>query len=333
MSVSNNSHGKKIAIVGGSGFVGSSLCGHLSKLFDVTVFDVNPPGNFSGKFTRCDIRDGRRLIEKLQGFDLAINTAIIQLPQINNEKRLGYEVNVLGIQNMCEAVESVNSLKGLLHVSSWHVFGETGLKGILKEDYGFHPDKIEDRARLYAMTKIAQESIIRVIDQNPTKFYGIIRVGTVLGEGMPNQTAASLFIENALNGRFLTPFRHTQHRPMLYVDIKDVCHAFESFVSTILKVPFDRGKLGTRTINLMGPKPLSIIQLARVVQKTVSKATSGRIKPKIKVIDQGIKPIYSSQDVEAFRADLSLARSLLKVTQPIRPQQTIERIVRARLAK
>jgi dTDP-4-dehydrorhamnose reductase len=64
------------------------------------------------------------LKELLQGFDLVINTAVIQVPEINEDKRMGYEVNVLGVQNLCEAVESIGSIKGLLHASSWHVFCE-----------------------------------------------------------------------------------------------------------------------------------------------------------------------------------------------------------------
>jgi nucleoside-diphosphate-sugar epimerase len=42
-SIESNLSGKKIAIVGGSGFVGSNIAGSLSEDFNVMVLDVSPP--------------------------------------------------------------------------------------------------------------------------------------------------------------------------------------------------------------------------------------------------------------------------------------------------
>jgi nucleoside-diphosphate-sugar epimerase len=38
--------------------------------------------------------------------------------------------------------------------------------------------------------------------------YGIIRLGTVLGEGMPEKTAANIFIDKGLKGEPLTSYKH-----------------------------------------------------------------------------------------------------------------------------
>jgi hypothetical protein len=54
-------------------------------------------------------------------------------------------VNVLGVQNLCRAVESIDSMKGIIHTSSWHILGERGIHGVLDEDFGFRPDKIKER--------------------------------------------------------------------------------------------------------------------------------------------------------------------------------------------
>jgi hypothetical protein len=37
---------------------------------------------------------------------------------------------------------------------------------------------------------------------------------------MPKGTQADLFIENALRDEPMTPFAHSQHRPMLFVDVQ-----------------------------------------------------------------------------------------------------------------
>ena len=81
MGTSGNLAQRKAAIVGGSGFVGSSLTRHLSNKFDVTAFNLVPPTNFGGKFETCDIRQKDILVQKLQRFDLVINAAIVQLPR------------------------------------------------------------------------------------------------------------------------------------------------------------------------------------------------------------------------------------------------------------
>jgi nucleoside-diphosphate-sugar epimerase len=322
----------RVAIIGGSGFIGSRLSKAFSNTYEVTVFDVAHPREKSdGRFEPCDVRDRDTLVRKLDGFDLAVNAAIVQVPQINEQRKLGFEVNVLGVQNICQAVESVESLKGFLHVSSWHVFGEKDLKGNVDEEYGLRPDKIEERARLYALSKITQEALIRIFGTASTKSYGIIRIGTVLGDGMPKQTAANIFIENALMGRPLTPFRHTQYRPMLYVDINDVCKAFDTLAAKILTTEPPKDKPETQIFNLMYPRPITIINLARIVQRTVTSVTHGRIRPTISVIDQGAKPLYSPRDVERFRSDISKARRLLDMKKLTPPEQTIKRIVTARL--
>jgi len=122
----------------------------------------------------------------------------------------------------------------MILASSWHTVGERELKGMINEEFGFRPDKVEDRARLYVLSKIAQESIVRSYDEVSDKIYGIIRMGTVLAEGMPEKTAANIFMERGLKGEAITPYRYSMHRLMLYVNIGDICQAFEIYAKKIL---------------------------------------------------------------------------------------------------
>ncbi len=322
-----------IAIIGGSGFVGSSLAKHLTNHFCVTVLDRRPPQNFGGSFRICDVRDLRSLTEALHGFDLVVNTAIIQVPEISENKRYGYEVNVMGTQNICEAVEHVESVKGMLHSSSWHVFGERYIRGTLDEEFGYRPDKVEQRAKLYALCKIGQETVIRILAEMSSKCYGIIRLGTVLGEAMPEQTAANIFIGNALKGKPITPFKHTQHRPMLYVDIQDVCKAFESFAIKILHGQLAKQRKSAKILNLFSPPPVTIIELAQMVRRKVVELTDEKIKPKIMVIDKGVKPMYRPRDKELFKVDTSIARQFLGLEKLTKPDRSIELIIQNRIGQ
>lgn len=233
-----------IGVVGGSGFIGGSLANYLGRNFKIKILDVIPPRFQLGdnvSFYRCDIRRYDEVERAFKGVNLVIHAAIIQIPRINEAKRLGYEVNVIGTQNVCRAVDSLPNIKGLILTGSWHTIGERELSGVIDETFGFRPDKVEDRARLYALSKIAQESIVRFYDEMSDKVCGIIRMGTVLGEGMPEKTAANIFIERGLRGESITPYKHSMYRPMLYVDINDICKAFEIYAKKFLNQDVKKG--------------------------------------------------------------------------------------------
>ncbi len=101
------------------------------------------------------------------------------------------------------------------------------------------PDKVEERAKIYALSKVCQESVVRLYSHmHPNKSYVVLRTGTVLGPGMPELTAASISIRNASLRQRPTPHRHSMHRPMLFVDVEDVCRAYEA-VGKILDGGFE----------------------------------------------------------------------------------------------
>ena len=121
-----------IGITGGSGYIGSSLAKHLAGSFDVRLLDVKvPEQSFSEavSFQRCDVRNYEEVKKALEDVDLVIHGAIVQIPLINEDKRLGYEVDILGTQNVCRAVDENPRIKGLILTGSWHTVGERELRG------------------------------------------------------------------------------------------------------------------------------------------------------------------------------------------------------------
>jgi len=80
----------KVAIVGGAGYVGSSLARYFVEDFDVKVLDRAPLlEDLEGKvdYARCDVREFEEVVAGIDDVDLVINTAIIQIPLINEQKR------------------------------------------------------------------------------------------------------------------------------------------------------------------------------------------------------------------------------------------------------
>jgi nucleoside-diphosphate-sugar epimerase len=256
----------------------------------------------------------------------------VQIPIINEQKRLGYDVNFLGTQNVCRAVDEDPKIKGMILPGSWHTIGDKELKGIINEEFGFRPDKVEDRARLYTLAKIAQESIVRFYDEMSKKIFGIIRMGTVLGEGMPEKTAANIFIENGLMGKPLTPYKHSKFRPMLYVDVGDVCRAYQNFATKILNDEVGQGGNSlAHIVNVYYPEPITIFELAETVRDAILKCSDGEVEPRIELVDTGQPSLFSEEDKKLIEIDASKALSFLHLEKLKSPRESIEEIVRARI--
>jgi len=328
---------QKIGVVGGSGYVGLALTKHFAKSFQVKVIDKNPiPEKVQGRITfeRCDIQNYNELESSLSDVDLVIHAAIIQIPLINEAKRLGYEVNVLGTQNLCKVVDKNPLTKGLILMSSWHVFGESGLRGVIDEEFGFRPDKVQERARLYALCKIVQETVVRLYDEFSEKIFGVVRLGTVLGDRMPEKTAANLFISNGLRGETITPYSDSMYRPMLYVDIGDVQKGVELYAKKILNgVICKEANSLHHVVNLCWPEPVTVFELAEIVRDLVIKCTNGKIKPEIKIVDTGHPSFFAAGDKKLMKVDISKARGFLGLRNLVSPNKSLERVIRKRINK
>lgn len=325
----------KIGIFGGSGYVGSAIANRLKDKFTVEIFDLKKPSiSIPGVSCKtCDIRDSSQVEECSKDLDVIISTAIIQIPLINEQKRLGYEVNYIGTQNLCEAAYKNPKIKGFIQAGTWHTIGERKLTGLINEEFGFRPDMVEERARLYALSKMAQESIVRYYGEMSDKIFGIIRMGTVLGEGMPEKTAANIFIDRGLKGQSITPYKQSMYRPMLYVDISDICQAYERFIYKILdrSLPKTQNSLD-HIVNVYYPEPITIVDLAKIVKETITRETKNTVNPSIEVIDSNQPMLFNEADKEKITVDVSKALKFLGVNRFKSPKESIETIIRIRYA-
>ena len=305
---------RRVVVFGGSGYVGNSIAELLSKNFDVLVADVKPP-RFGEKigFTPCDVRDLNQVKAASTKAVATLYFAVVQIPAINSEQRLAYQVNVLGLQNACEASLESPSVRGLIQAGTWHVFGEQGLNGVIDESFGFRPDNVEERARVYSLSKIAQESITRLYDNMAAplgKTFCVVRMGTVIGEDLSPITAAGIFIKNGLNGGPLTPYSHSMYRPMLFVDIIDAFKAYASLVEAICAADDQSRSRIPHIVNVAWPEPITVLDLAEMVSDAISQETNGKLVPRIEVKQTGVQPLFAPEDKEKFRMDASKVLSL-----------------------
>ncbi len=325
-----------VAIIG-AGFVGSSLAERLSSDHTVITFDKNPDPPLLGHIENvehrvCDIRYYNGLRKKIGKPRVVVHTAVIQIPAINQVKGRAYGTNVIGTHNVCKLVEETNGVLGLILCGSWHVFGEREFGATIDVSFGYRPDKVEDRARLYVISKMIQEGIVRFHNSIvPEKTYAIIRLGTVLGENMPEKTAANIFITNGLQGKPITPFKHTMYRPMLYVNIDDVCNVFQLYIEKLINRQASPEPDETSIYNLFYPAPITILELAYLIREAIARYAQGGIVPTIEIVDKGLPTLFTANEKATLNVDIEKTKNFFGIEKLMSPQQTIYEIVRDRL--
>jgi len=327
-----------IAIIG-AGFIGSALAKYLSNHYDVTTFDVNPTPPLlkhvqNVEHRVCDITHYNEIKDKIGKPKVVVHTAIIQIPTINKMKDYAYKVNVLGTHNICKAIKEKNEVLGLILCGSWHVFGEREYGATVDVTFGYRPDKVEERARLYVISKMLQEGIVRFYNSMTNeKTYAIIRLGTVLGENMPEKTAANIFITNGLQAKPITPYKHTMHRPMLYVAINDVCKVFKLYIEKIIKGHTPTEPADNAIYNLFYPKPITILELAETIKETITQHTQGKISPEIKTVDKGLPILFDPNEKQTLNVDITNTINFFGIKKLKNPKETIFEIVKKKQIK
>ena len=165
----------KITLIGGSGFVGTSLSKLLSKKsISFEIFDLCRSKTFPKKTLTGDIRHIDQL-EIISNTDVLINLAAVHRDDIK-PLSLYDEVNVNGSKNICQLARN-KKINKLIFISSVAIYGfaepNTGENGEINyfNDYG--------------RTKyLAEKVYIKWYEEDPTnRSLTIIRPTVIFGEG------------------------------------------------------------------------------------------------------------------------------------------------------
>lgn len=183
---------KKIAIIGGAGFVGSKLSKYLERLNKHhDIFDVNTPINREGLFN-IDVRDSNTL-DILEGYDCLINLAAEHRDDVRPVNRYD-DVNVNGAKNLCNAAEKFN-INTIIFTSSVAIYGFAEPD----TDENGEPKYFND----YGRTKFLAEQVYKKwqAKDKDNRTLVIIRPTVIFGEGnrgnvynLLNQIASKKFV-------------------------------------------------------------------------------------------------------------------------------------------
>jgi UDP-glucose 4-epimerase len=196
----------KIAIIGGTGFIGSNLAHYLVKknYFPLVIGrSINNIYNIRENllYESLDIFDTEQLIEKVKGYNVIIWLVDNLVPNSNfissSEVFLN---NTLPIVNFLEGIEKYNQSTHFIYFSSGGVvYGDPDIKLPICENHTKNPKSV------YGLSKSISEQYIKfIISKSINISATIIRPSNVYGEGQNFQKAQGIigFGFNAITNNY-----------------------------------------------------------------------------------------------------------------------------------
>jgi len=246
-----------IAVIGGSGFIGSHIVDKLIESgHDVTVFDIMKPHRDDVRYIHIDITDLSKTTVALAG-DYDAVYLLAAMADVNDVYKNPVEagkVNILGVANVLEAIRR-NDLGRIIFSSTVWVY-DAAIDEYVDEET---PLAIHRVNHVYTASKIAAEMYIYSYHKLYGIDYTILRYGIPYGPRARRGTVIATFVRRALNGEPLVIYGDgSQYRNFIYVE--DLA---EGNVAALKKIARNK------TYNLEGKRPVTIREVAEIVKKIV----------------------------------------------------------------
>ena len=200
---------RKVAIIGGSGFIGTRLVKRLSARDDLvlTIVDKKQSEHFPELYQFGDVTQPETLQQPLAGCDAVINLAAEHQDNVDPIS-LYYQVNVEGARNVCMTASALN-ITQIIFTSSVAVYGfvtrETGEEGVFEPFNHYGKSKLEAEYVYEAWRKADGSNKLTII--RPTVVFGENNRGNVY----------NLFRQIA-SGRFVMIGSGNNMKSMAYVE-------------------------------------------------------------------------------------------------------------------
>lgn len=259
----------RIAVIGGSGFIGSHLVDKLLEVgHDVTVYDIMKPHR-DVRHIFIDIMDFHRTVVALAGhYDVFyVLAAMANVDDILKNPLETAIVNFQGIANILEAVRRYGGR--IIFASTVWVYTLSNEELVTEAT----PLLVQNVNHTYTATKIAAELYI----QSYNKLYGIpfsiLRYGIPYGPRGRDGTVITNFVGKAMSNEPLVIYGDgCQSRNFIFVE-----DLVEGNVAALQETGINK------TYNLGGTREVTIREIAEAVSKLVGGA---RIEYKIEYTDE-----------------------------------------------
>ncbi|MGA8530827.1 MAG: NAD(P)-dependent oxidoreductase [Acidobacteriaceae bacterium] len=196
-----------VAVLGGSGFIGTRLAGELlAKGIPVTIGDLGRSEAYPELWKPCDVRNADTLPGVLAGASAVINLAAEHRDDVQPVTRY-HETNVKGAEQVCSAARAAGVQK-IVFTSSVAV-------------YGFQPEAVGEDGPFepfneYGKTKLEAEGVYRAwAEEDPRRSLVIVRPTVVFGEG--NRGNVYNLLHQMASGKFFMVGSGQNVKSMAYV--------------------------------------------------------------------------------------------------------------------
>ncbi len=250
----------KIAVTGGSGFIGSHVVDHCRAVgHDVVVIDHRVrPHREDVEFRDVDLLHFESVLDATKGCQAVFHLAAVSNVNIAFEQPVyTMELNTLGTARILEAARK-NGIGRVVFASTvWVYSGCTGEK--VDESVPFH---LSGAGHIYTSSKIAAEMVCHDYAKLYRQGFTILRYGIPYGPRMRDELLIPIFIRKALKGEPLTISGDgSQYRNFIYID--DLARA-----NLLALGPAAAGK----TYNLEGTTRITVKQVAEAVRKILGES-------------------------------------------------------------
>jgi nucleoside-diphosphate-sugar epimerase len=198
----------KVAIIGGSGFVGTRLMEHMKQRQGLEFLNIDKAGStgFPEVTHIANVLDKGALTALLKGIDVVVLLAAEHRDDVTPAS-LYYEVNVGGMKNTLEAMEK-NGISRIVFTSSVAVYGLNKV----------NPDEkiAADPFNHYGKSKWQAEELLHLwYMSHPNWNINIIRPTVIFGEG--NRGNVYNLLKQIASGKFLMIGKGDNKKSMSYI--------------------------------------------------------------------------------------------------------------------
>jgi UDP-glucose 4-epimerase len=244
----------KVAVTGGSGFIGSHVVDKLLVAgHRVVVIDTRPPERPGVTYRDVDITDLQGMIRATAGCDAVFHLAgVANVNDAMADPAMTMEVNVAGTARVWEAARRNQVGRTFLASTVWVYAAAVG-EGTVDEDTPF---TVTGSAHVYTASKLAAELVATSYGELYGQPYTILRYGIPYGPRMREELVIPRFVRAALAGDTITiQGDGLQFRNYIYVE--DIADAHIAALGE---------GAANQVLNLEGPAAVSIRQVAEVVR-------------------------------------------------------------------